>query len=340
MGHWVLLDEGHKCNPEKFLNYIESTLDNEIAPQVHVYELEDVKKRSDESGDEFIDRKCQLACHAQIGNGSDATIEFKVQCRLIWAIPGANIELQKELLKVNCDKKVSDQLEISHTYYAIELGTAAMCAGKAIHALHQGHQPQKSKTQKSTPQCPNCTCSHSPGHENYPVQNATCNGCSKRGHWHAKCHSSGAMGKHAAKPDGTVKTLHHQHREKGKRADIIQISTEETPPRDKLFADTVNCGTAGDAHPEEIVIDDIHAPKYNEAYTMVKLPTSISSKGTASLHVKVNSGAGGNVLPLHVFQHIHLDRISPAGLDHVSTRLTAYNGSHIPLYGALCGPIV
>ena len=24
---------------------------------------------------------------------------------------------------------------------------------------------------------------------------------------------------------------------------------------------------------------------------------------------------------------------------HISTRLTAYNGSHIPLYGALCGPI-
>ena len=30
----------------------------------------------------------------------------------------------------------------------------------------------------------------------------------------------------------------------------------------------------------------------------------------------------------------------PTGLDHVSTRLTTYNGSHIPLYGALCGPII
>ena len=29
----------------------------------------------------------------------------------------------------------------------------------------------------------------------------------------------------------------------------------------------------------------------------------------------------------------------PTGLDHVNTRLTAYNGSHIPLYGALHGPI-
>ena len=29
----------------------------------------------------------------------------------------------------------------------------------------------------------------------------------------------------------------------------------------------------------------------------------------------------------------------PTGLDHISTRLTTYNRSHIPLYGALHGPI-
>ena len=49
------------------------------------------------------------------------------------------------------------------------------------------------------------------------------------------------------------------------------------------------------------------------------------------------------MLPLCVFQCLYPDQISPAGLptglDHISTRLTTYNGSHIPLYGALCGPI-
>ena len=340
MDCWVLPDEGHKGNPEKFLDYIESTLDDEISPRVHVYELEDVKKRSDKSINELVDRIHQLACCAQIGNGSDAAIEFKVQHRLILAIPDADIELWKELLKVNCDQKLSNLLEISCTYYAIESGVAVMCAGKAIHALHQGHQPQKSKPQRSIPECPNCTCSHSPGHDNCPAWNATCNGCSKRDHWHAKCHSSGAVGKHDTKPNGTLKDPHHWHWEKGQRADIVQVSTEETPPCDELFANTVNCGSVGDTHPEEIVIDNICAPRCNEAYTMVKLPASISSKGTASLHVKVDTRAGGNVLPLHVFWHLHLDQISPAGLYHISTRLTAYNRSHIPLYGTFCGSIV
>ena len=109
------------------------------------------------------------------------------------------------------------------------------------------------------------------------------------------------MGKHAAKSNGAVKTSCHQCQEKGKRADIVQVSTKEMPSCDELFADTVNCGTAGDTHPEEIVIDDVCAPRCNEAYAMVKLPASISSKGTTSLHVKVNNRAGGNVLPLHVF---------------------------------------
>ena len=172
----------------------------------------------------------------------------------------------------------------------------------------QGHPfpPSRPSTseeqpQKCTQQCPNCTCSHSPGHDNCPAWNTTCNGCSKRGHWHAKCHSSGAAGKLAAKSSGAVKTSHHQCQEKGKRADIVQVSTKETPQCDVLFANTVDCGTAGDTHPEEIVIDNIHAPRCNEAYTTVKLPASISSKGTASLCVEVNTKAGGNVLPLCVF---------------------------------------
>ena len=114
-----------------------------------------------------------------------------------------------------------------------------------------------------------------------------------------KCCSSGAVGKHA-KSDGAVKVPHHQCQEKGQRADIVQVSTKETPLCDELFANTVNCGTAGDTHPKEIVIDNVHAPQCNEAYTMVKLSASISSKETAPLCVQVDTRAGGNAFSLCV----------------------------------------
>ena len=64
---------------------------------------------------------------------------------------------------------------------------------------------------------------------------------------------------------------------------------KDAPTYNELFTDVVNCGTVGDTHPEDIVVDDVHAPQCNEVYTMVQLPTSTSSKGTASLCVKVNT---------------------------------------------------
>ena len=97
----------------KFLDYLESTLDEEIPPCVRDYDLEDVKKRTDETIDALADSIYQLACHALMGVGSNAAVEFKVQCRLIHAIPDGDIELQKELLKIGHDKGVSHPLLLS-----------------------------------------------------------------------------------------------------------------------------------------------------------------------------------------------------------------------------------
>ena len=85
MDHWMPTDPADKNDAGKFLNYLESTLDDKIFPCVRVYELKDVRKRTDETIDALIDCICQLACHALIGGGSDATVEFEVQHRLIHA---------------------------------------------------------------------------------------------------------------------------------------------------------------------------------------------------------------------------------------------------------------
>ena len=78
-------------------------------------------------------------------------------------------------------------------------------------------------------------------------------------------------------------------------------TTKVAPTYIELFIDVINYGTIGDIHPEEIVIDVVCAPWCNEAYTMVELPASASSRGTASLCIEVDTGAGSNVLPHHVF---------------------------------------
>ena len=187
MDRWVPADEAHKNDPAKFLDYVESMLDDEISPQVCVYKLEDITKRSDKSIDELVDQIHQLACRAQIGNGSDAANEFKVQCRLIWAIPDADIELHKQLLKVSRDKRVSHLLEICRTYYTVESGVAAMCVGHVVHAVCHTCQTHDPKPLTSYAPCPNCTHQHPPSRNNCPAHDSACKGCGRKGHWQVKC---------------------------------------------------------------------------------------------------------------------------------------------------------
>ena len=106
----------------------------------------------------------------------------------------------------------------------------------------------------------------------------------------------------------------------------------------------MDCGMVGDMHAKEMIIDNISSLQCNEAYTVIKLPASASSKGTTSVHVKIDTRSGGNILPLCLFQQLHLKQTSPdglpIGLDPIWTNLTTYNGSPIPLYGILHGPIL
>ena len=170
MDRWVPADEAHKNDPVKFLDYIESMLDNEISPQVC-------------GDDELVNWICQLTHRAQISDGSDAAIEFEVQCRLIWAIPDTDIELHKQLLKVSHDKRVSHLLEIYRTYYAVESGPAAMCAGHVVHAVCHTHQTHDPKSLTSYTLCPNCTHQHCLSRNNCPTHDLACKGCRKKGHW-------------------------------------------------------------------------------------------------------------------------------------------------------------
>ena len=225
MDRWVPADEAHKNDPRKFLDYIESMLDDKISPWVHVYELEDITKRSDKSINELVDQIYQLTCRAQISDGSDAAIEFKVQCRLIWAIPDTNIELHKQLLKVNRDKKVLHLLEICRTYYTVKSGAAAMCVGHVIHAVCHTHQAHDPKLQTSYAPCPNCTCQYPPGRHNCPAWDSACKGCGKKGHWQAKCCSSSTTSPQAS---------HHQpwfkSHEKGRELQAAKAKTEKRLP--------------------------------------------------------------------------------------------------------------
>ena len=337
MDRWVPVDELHKNNPTKFSEYIESTLDDDISPQVHVYKLEDITKRSDESIDELVDQMHQLACRAQIDDGSDAAIEFEVQCRLSQTIPDTDIKLHKQLLKVSHDKRASHLLEICRTYYAVESGVAAMCVGHVIHAVCHACQTHDPMPLTSCTPCPNCMQQHPPSRNNCPAHDLACKGCGKKVHWQAKCQSCNTTSLQMSRHQPCFK-----NHEKEREPQAAKAKTEKRPPHKDLFIAAMDCGTVGDMHPKEMIIDNISSQQCNEACTVIKLPVSASSKGTTSVHVTIDTRSGGNILPLHLFQQLHPKQTSPdglpIGLDPVWTKLTTYNGSPIPLYGSSMAP--
>ena len=74
---------------------------------------------------------------------------------------------------------------------------------------------------------------------------------------------------------------------------------------------------------DDIKVDDMVEPWKTEAYTIVHLPTSNYGKTNASVRVKVDTGAGGNVMPLQVFKHLHPRKMDqngkPIGLEASKT---------------------
>ena len=170
------------------------------------------------------------------------------------------------------------------------------------------------------------------------------------GHWGPKCCGGKPIQQRNAPPPGSQQRKsrcpprnHNNCHWWGNKTDTIDIGKDHSP-QDEIALHYIQPNvTVRNTHPEEIMVRDIHAPQCNETYTTIQLPASTSRKGTASLCIKVDTRTGCNLLPCHVFQHLYPDHISPTGLptglDHVSTRLTTYNGYHIPLYGALHGPI-
>ena len=336
MDRWVPADETHKNDPAKFLDYIDSTLDDEISPWVCVYELEDITKQSDETIDELVNRICKLAWRAQISNGSDAAIEFKVQCRLIRAIPDADIELANNSWR-------SAMTRGYHTCLRSAEPTMLWSLEWLQCVPDMWYMPYTMPVRHMICWLPT---HHAP---TAPINTLLVDTTALPMTWHAKVVRRRVAEEQNAK---AATPLTHKHpinhpisknREKGREPQAAKAKTEKKPPHKDLFVAAMNCGMVGDMHPKEMIIDNISSQQCSEAYTVIKLPASASSKGTASVCVKIDTGSGGNILPLCLFQQLHPKQTSPdglpIGLDPAWTKLTAYNGSPIPLYGVLHGPI-
>ena len=81
-------------------------------------------------------------------------------------------------------------------------------------------------------------------------------------------------------------------------------------------------------------ISDVQIESITEAFTTVQMPAQIGPNKLVTLKCKVDTGVGGNVIPLCTFAKLFSRcinaNVSPKGLKSSMTCLTVYNRSKIP----------
>ncbi len=79
----------------------------------------------------------------------------------------------------------------------------------------------------------------------------------------------------------------------------------------------------------------------HKAFTYIRMLTraNLPNRQLQSVHVKVDTGAGHNVMPLHVFAQLYPDYLNkngyPIGLTQTGGKMYSYNNVRIPQFGSL-----
>ena len=259
-----------------------------------MYDLEAIQKKKDETTKELVACIHHMAARAHKGDGSTVAIEFEVQCRFIRAITDDETELRQRLLAAPLTAMTNELLTIAESYYAVECGAQQMSSSgtKSVNAVHtgkpyrKGQSKQTQRKQQTGSDCDNCTKKHKPGNANFSAHESICNKCGHTGHWQAKCRGGAPPHRQSDKSKPTKR--HRQQGKKG-RTDLVDLDDYDSHYDEiELHNDDL----------DEIKLDDMVEPWKTEAYTIVHLPTSNNSKTNASVKLKVDTGAGGNVMPL------------------------------------------
>ena len=223
-------------------------------------------------------------------------------------------------------------LEVCRTHIAISDNLEAMGLNqqKSVNVIQKQSQPHHGKKPQadSVHSCGHCTKSHPPGQSSCPAQEDKSQGCGKLRHWKPKCQSG---------HKGTQNKGHPHQGKGGKPKKISEVGTNDYHCDQVGVAIVLQAPSHSDTN--TIHISDVQIDAATEAFATVEMPAEIGPCQHGTLKCKVDTGAGGNVMPLQAFAKLFPRCInadgSPRGLKPSTTCLTAYNGSKIDQFGTL-----
>jgi len=142
-----------------------------------------------------------------------------------------------------------------------------------------------------------------------PARESICHFCSKKGHW-KKCCKSKRNGK--SKSDKNVNAVQYEHFESLNFGSVTQVNSIDDP-----------------------------LDRRDEVLTHIDIELPDRPQEAATLLIKIDTGAQGNLLPIRVFRDMFPDQVDmngeplPDSTTPCDVSLLAYNATHIHHYGTI-----
>ena len=317
------LSEADRQDPAIVWNKFKSQIEGSTKQNFRVarLKLHHYQQKPTESLDEFVTRCQEQAgkCDFEETEKSERIIELLVASTPIEDFQKylldqpKNTDLETILVQGRkYEARISNQREIKEqNSEAIHVNTAYMSKGN----------------------CKCCGLDHPRQRDACPASKDTCNYCHKKGHWSKFClakANSKSTPMHSREPKGRKKHKRRQQKQKYKQHEVNNDGDSDS--------DDFDLG--------EITVSSINkrASSDKELFTRLEI-TLPGIKKQATLRVKIDTGAGGNTIPHHLYKEILNRKRDKRPLHHslelkpTTATLTAYNGSHIECYGKINIPV-
>ena len=296
---------------------LESQLDAtvKISFRVHRLEFQNMRQREEESITDFISRLREKStpCNFRNDELNDRLIEMVILSTPI-------DDLRKELLSKDENFTIKETIELGRQYEAIIASQTSLQSMSASGTAKVDHIKQKTK-------CGNCGKSHPP--KRCPAYYKECDGCGNIGHFKNMCRNS--------KPQNQNQQHQRQRSKSRRRGNRRKQRQFKTKTHEVNIPDDESSSASETEVFDAIDIADVtlHSIMKKEAFTMLDMhhaKTNVSGK----LKLKIDTGAGGNTLPLRTFKQMFKDKpVKAIAQPEPTMKLTSYTGNEITCLGSV-----
>ncbi len=330
---WTFADGGDKKDPDKLLKHFENHIKPKENFRISRYHLMKERQKPEKNVDEYITRCIEHANKCKFRSAEEQNDRLIDQ--LIYGTTSS--EVQRQLISKDDKLTLDEAVSIAKTHEATKHHMEEMRAITGTAKLDAIRRQKKETPHSSKKPCKRCGGIHPNKREACPAFGEKCKKCGKKNHWAQVCLAASSEQKHEKEvPKSYGKPGNWQHKQTYRRPfrtkvhTVTQDEDEDCYQMDELTLDTVTISSV-----------DPSTKEADEIFTTLRIPLT---RKIINLRIKVDSGAGGNILPLRIYSQMFPENIDTSGklipgtLNKDATTLTSYGGTEITNLGKVTLP--